>query len=55
LKRATNSTVARFKVGGRAHKLHEISNFARQADAAGTPRWYYVDGAFPGHDAGGGE
>ena len=38
---------ARFKVGGRAHKLHEISLFRRQADAAGALRWYYVDGAFP--------
>lgn len=38
---------ARFKVGGRAHKLHEISQFRRQADAAGVLRWYYVDGAFP--------
>ncbi|MDB5990353.1 MAG: hypothetical protein JWQ10_1756 [Herbaspirillum sp.] len=47
---ATVEFVARFKVGGRAHKLHEISNFARQADAAGTMRWYYVDGVFPEHD-----
>lgn len=39
--------VARFKVGGRAHRLHEVSNFVRQADAVGVPRWYYVDGAFP--------
>ena len=47
---ATVEFIARFKVGGRAHKLHEVSRFARQADAAGTPRWYYVDGTFPGHD-----
>ncbi len=38
---------ARFKVGGRAHKLHEISLFRRQADTAGVMRWYYVDGTFP--------
>ena len=46
---ATVEFIARFKVGGRAHKLHEISNFARQADAAGIARWYYVDGVFPEH------
>jgi SEC-C motif-containing protein len=44
---ATVEFVARFKVGGRAHKLHEISNFTRLRDAAGIARWYYVDGAFP--------
>lgn len=31
--------VARYKVGGRAYKLHEISRFVREAG-----RWYYVDG-----------
>jgi SEC-C motif-containing protein len=44
---ATVEFVARFKVSGRAHKLHEISQFQRQIDAAGVPRWYYVDGTFP--------
>ena len=44
---ATVEFVARFKVAGRAHRLHEISNFVRQPDAAGQPRWYYVDGVFP--------
>lgn len=44
---ATVEFVARFKVGGRAHKLHEISNFTRKSDAAGAARWYYVDGVFP--------
>ena len=39
--------VARFKVAGRAHRLHEKSNFVRQSDAAGQRRWYYVDGIFP--------
>lgn len=42
---------ARFKVGGRAHKLHEISLFRRQADTAGALRWYYVDGTFPDDDS----
>ena len=31
--------VARYKVGGRAHRLHEISRFVREAG-----RWLYVDG-----------
>lgn len=44
---ATVEFVARFKVAGRAHRLHEISNFVRQPDAAGQMRWYYVDGSFP--------
>ena len=39
--------VARFKVGGRAHRLHEVSNFVRTADSAGVLRWFYVDGSFP--------
>jgi SEC-C motif domain protein len=32
--------VARFKVGGRAHRLHETSRFVRGDDG----RWRYVDG-----------
>jgi SEC-C motif-containing protein len=32
--------VARYKVGGRAERLHEVSRFVRGADA----RWRYVDG-----------
>jgi SEC-C motif-containing protein len=31
--------VARYKVGGRAHRLHEISRFVRESG-----RWFYVDG-----------
>jgi SEC-C motif-containing protein len=31
--------VARYKVGGRAHRLHEVSRFVREEG-----RWYYVDG-----------
>ena len=44
---ATVEFVARFKVGGKAHRLHEISNFVRQPDGEGQMRWYYVDGSFP--------
>jgi SEC-C motif-containing protein len=31
--------VARYKVGGRGYRLHEISRFSKQAGA-----WYYLDG-----------
>jgi SEC-C motif-containing protein len=34
--------VARYKTGGRAHRLHEVSRFLRE-----DGRWYYVDGEFP--------
>jgi len=37
--RAAVEFVARFKVGGRAHRLHETSRFLRE-----DGRWYYVDG-----------
>lgn len=37
--RATVEFVARYKVGGRAQRLHEISRFVREAG-----RWLYVDG-----------
>ncbi|BBI98581.1 UPF0225 protein [Ferrigenium kumadai] len=39
---ATVEFVARYKIGGRAHRLHEISRFVREVG-----RWYYVDGTFP--------
>ncbi|MGJ9419183.1 YchJ family protein [Massilia sp. CMS3.1] len=41
--------VARFKVGGCAHRLHETSRFLREPDPdlGGTPRWFYLDGTFP--------
>ena len=46
--RDTVEFVARFKVGGRAERLHEISNFVREPDAiGGALRWFYVDGHFP--------
>jgi len=31
--------VARYKIGGRAHRLHEVSRFVRE-----DGRWFYVDG-----------
>ena len=31
--------VARYKVGGRAHRLREVSHFVREAG-----QWFYVDG-----------
>ena len=34
--------VARYKTGGRAHRLHETSRFVREEG-----RWYYIDGEFP--------
>lgn len=40
--RATVGFVARYKVGGRAHRLHEVSRFVREEG-----RWFYVDGEFP--------
>jgi SEC-C motif-containing protein len=43
--------LARFRVKGRANRLHEISRFVREAEAAGgVPRWFYVDGSFPEQD-----
>jgi len=38
---ATVEFVARSKLGGRAHRLHETSRFVREGG-----RWFYVDGAF---------
>ena len=34
--------VARYKIAGRAHRLHEVSRFVRE-----DGRWLYVDGSFP--------
>jgi SEC-C motif-containing protein len=39
---ATVEFVARSKIGGRAHRLHEISRFVREGG-----QWFYVDGSFP--------
>jgi SEC-C motif-containing protein len=38
---ATVEFVARSKLGGRAHRLHEVSRFERVND-----RWFYCDGDF---------
>lgn len=42
--RATVEFVARSRLHGVAHRLHETSRFVREADG----RWYYVDGAISG-------
>lgn len=34
--------VARYKISGRAHRLHEVSRFVREHG-----RWFYLDGEFP--------
>jgi len=39
---ATVEFVARSKLGGRAHRLHETSRFVREGG-----RWFYLDGNFP--------
>jgi SEC-C motif-containing protein len=39
---ATVEFVARYKSGGRAQRLHEVSRFLRE-----DGRWYYLDGSFP--------
>jgi SEC-C motif-containing protein len=38
--------IARYKIGGRAHRLHEISRFtlAPFSNDIAAPRWHYVDG-----------
>ncbi|MDY7545968.1 YchJ family metal-binding protein [Glaciimonas sp. CA11.2] len=52
---ATVEFVARYKVGGRAQRLHEVSQFVRELAETETKaqlnesayRWFYVDGYFP--------
>ena len=40
--------LARFRINGRAQRLHEISRFVREPEAPGGPaRWFYLDGSFP--------
>lgn len=34
--------IARYKIGGRAHRLHELSRFCREEG-----RWFYLEGSFP--------
>lgn len=43
--------VARFRVGGRAHRLHEVSRFVRDTGADGVARWFYLDGSFPNENS----
>lgn len=43
--RAEVEFVARYRVAGRAVRLHERSRFVRQTSPAGA-RWLYVDGEF---------
>ena len=38
--------VARYRVSGRGHRLHEVSRFVRE-HSGGEARWYYLDGSFP--------
>ena len=40
--RAIVEFIARYKIGGRAHRLHEVSRFVLEEG-----RWYYMDGDFP--------
>jgi len=47
LNQDTVEFVARFKTGGRAHRLHEVSRFTREPGPDGVPRWFYLDGSFP--------
>lgn len=48
---ATVAFVARYKVGGRAHRLEELSRFVFEAREPGTPvRWLYVDGDLKAQD-----
>ena len=39
---ATVEFIARYRINGRAHRLHEVSRFVREAG-----RWFYLDGSFP--------
>ncbi len=41
---ATVEFVARSKLGGRAHRLHEHSRFEQLAEDGAPPRWVYRDG-----------
>ena len=44
--------VARYRVNGRGHRLHELSRFVRE-HGGGESRWYYLDGSFPSDKNGG--
>ena len=38
--------IARYKVNGRAFRVHEVSRFVRE-EVGGVKRWFYLDGSFP--------
>jgi SEC-C motif-containing protein len=38
--------VARYKIGGRAYRLRELSRFVRE-QSGDVARWFYLDGSFP--------
>lgn len=40
--RATVEFIAHYKIAGKAHRLHEISQFVFEQS-----KWFYVDGKFP--------
>ena len=42
---ATVEFVARYRIAGRGHRLHELSRFVRE-----DGRWYYIDGDLLGRD-----
>ena len=44
---ATVEFVARCRVSGRGHRLHETSRFVREAG-----QWFYLDGTFEKNDKG---
>jgi SEC-C motif-containing protein len=41
--RATVEFVARYRIAGKGHRLHELSRFVRE-----DGRWYYIDGKLMG-------
>lgn len=41
--KGTVEFIARYKVGGKAHRLHEVSRFVREGD-----QWFYVNGDMEG-------
>lgn len=41
---ATVEFVARYKVNGRAERMHETSRFVKRTTGNDEYRWYYVDG-----------
>jgi SEC-C motif-containing protein len=39
--------IARYRLNGRGHRLHEVSRFVREQHD-GVARWFYLDGSYPG-------